>query len=186
MIGCGLLPSNDKRELVELSGNTLTVYFYLLRNRQNCGVREIQRALGFSSSSSAYYHLEKLAHRGILTKDSYGNYRINEGTKVRLIDRFFVIRGLVFPKQLVYASATSIMCLLFTLLFWDSLYAGILVECIRSKSPRKGDGHVQRWIYRKVPSDRSHEAECNHRRAAASDGKGFHRGRRVRNQSPLR
>lgn len=130
MIGCGFLPSNDKREFVELSGNTLTVYFYLLRNGQNCGVREIQRALGFSSSSSAYYHLEKLAHKGIVSKDSYGNYRINEETKVRLVDRFFVIRGIVFPKQLVYASATSIMCLLFTLLFWDSLTLTVMLALL--------------------------------------------------------
>ena len=114
------MPSGEKEQLADISGNTLTVYFYLLRKKQTCGVREIQRALGFSSPSSAYYHLEKLAHNNILTKDSYGNYKINGDAKVRLIDRFFVFHGLIFPKQVIYATATTLMCLSFTLLFWKS------------------------------------------------------------------
>jgi hypothetical protein len=124
------LPSGYKREFEEISGNTLLVYFYFLKKRQRCGVREIQRALGFSSSSSAYYHLEKLARKGILTKDPYGNYRVNEEVKVRLVDRFFVIHGLVFPKQVIYASATTIMCLSFALLFWNSLALTVILALL--------------------------------------------------------
>jgi hypothetical protein len=127
---CAFVRSRDKKESVDISGNTLLVYFYLLRSGQTCGVREIQRALGFSSSSSAHYHLEKLVHRGILNKDSYGNYRINGEARVRLVDRFFVFRGFVFPKQLFYAAATTIMCLFFTLLFWDSLTLTIVLALL--------------------------------------------------------
>jgi len=123
------LPSGDK-ESADISGNTLTVYFYLLKKKQTCGVREIQRALGFSSPSSAYYHLEKLAHNNILTKDPYGNYKINGEAKVRLIDRFFVVRGFVFPKQLIYATATTLMCLFFTLLFWKSFTPTVLLALL--------------------------------------------------------
>jgi hypothetical protein len=112
---------------VEISGNTLLVYIYILKRGQNCGVREIQRALGFSSSSSAYYHLEKLTHSGVLTKDCYGNYKINDETKVRFIDRFFVIHRLVFPKQLVYASVTTLMCVFFVVLFWNSLTPTVIL-----------------------------------------------------------
>lgn len=124
------MPSNGKKECVEISGNTLLVYFYLLRKRRSCGVREIQRALGFSSSSSAHYHLEKLAYRGILTKDFYGNYKINENAKVGLINRFFFIQGFVFPKQLIYATATTIMCLFFVLIFWDSLTLTVILALL--------------------------------------------------------
>jgi len=124
------LPSGDKKEQVEISGNTLLVYFYLLRKRQGCGVREIQRALGFSSSSSAHYHLEKLTCRGILTKDSYGNYKINENAKVGLINRFFFIHGFVFPKQLIYATATTTMCLFFVLFFRDSLTLTVILALL--------------------------------------------------------
>lgn len=112
---------NDEKERVEISGNTLLVYFYLLKKRQGCGVREIQRALGFSSSSTAHYHLEKLADKGVLLKDSYGNYKINEAAKVGLINPFFIIFGFVFPKQFIYAVATTMMSTFFLALFWNSL-----------------------------------------------------------------
>ena len=124
------LSSNDKKEFVDISGNTLLVYFYFLRSGQTCGVREIQRALGFSSSSSAHYHLEKLANKGVLAKDSYGNYRINEQAKIRLIDRFFVVHGLLFPKQLIYAAVTTSMCLFFTLLLWNSLTLTVILALL--------------------------------------------------------
>jgi hypothetical protein len=115
------LSREDKNEPVEIFGNTLLVYWYLLRKRQSCGVREIQRALGFSSSSSAHYHLEKLTCKGILTKDSYGNYRINEKVKIGRLSSFILMYGLVFPVQLVYAIATTFMCLLFLVFFWKFL-----------------------------------------------------------------
>jgi len=124
------LSLGEDKELVEISGNTLRVYFYLFKRRQTCGVREIQRALGFSSSSSAHYHLEKLASKGVLTKDLYGNYRISEQTRVKLIDRFYVVRGVVLPKQVVYASATSVMCMLFLLLFWNSLTLTVVLALL--------------------------------------------------------
>ena len=124
------LPSGDEKESVDISGSTLLVYYYLLKNGQECGVREIQRALGFSSSSSAHYHLEKLAHKGILTKDAYGNYKINDEVKVRLIERFFVFHGHMFPKQLLYAATTTSMCLFFTLFFWNSLTLTVILALL--------------------------------------------------------
>jgi len=116
---CAFLPSGDEKESADISGNTLRIYFYLLSKRQSCGVREIQKAFGFSSSSTAHYHLEKLANRGILTKDSYGNYKINKNKKVGLLNPFLVVRGFMFPKQLIYAISTTIMCLLFLAFFWN-------------------------------------------------------------------
>jgi hypothetical protein len=121
---------SDEKGFVEVSGNTLLVYFFLLKKRQTCGVREIQRALGFSSSSSAYYHLEKLVQRGVLIKDLHGNYRINEEMKVRLFDRFFVVHGFVFPKQLLYAVVTTIMCLSFVLLLRNSLTLTVVLALL--------------------------------------------------------
>jgi len=127
---CPFLPSGEEKKSVDISGNTLLVYYYLLKNGQEHGVREIQKALGFSSSSSAHYHLEKLIHKGILTKDAYGNYRINEETKVRLIERFFIFHGHMFPKQLIYASGTTSMYLFFMLFFWDSLTMTVILALL--------------------------------------------------------
>lgn len=115
------------KEQVELTGSALLVYWYLLRKRQSCGVREIQRALGFSSSSTAHYHLEKLTNRSILTKDQHGNYRVNEKVKVGRISPFVLIRGFVFPMQLIYAIATTGMYLLFLTLFWNFLTLTVIL-----------------------------------------------------------
>jgi len=127
---CASLRLNDNKERAEISGNTLLVYLYLLRKRQSCGVREVQRALGFSSSSSAHYHLDKLAYKGILTKDSYGNYRINEKVKIGLTNPFVIIRGFVLPKQIIYATTTSIMCVFFVVAFWNYLTLTVVLALV--------------------------------------------------------
>jgi len=127
---CAFLPLTDDKECAAISGNTLLVYFYLWRKRQICGVREIQRALGFSSSSTAHYHLEKLANKGVLTKDSYGNYRINKNRRVRVIKSFFVIQSFVFPKQLVYACVTTVMCMFFVAFFWRFLTLTVILALL--------------------------------------------------------
>jgi hypothetical protein len=115
------LSTDTAKEQHELSGTSLLVYWYVLRKKQDCGVREVQRALGFSSSSTAHYHLEKLACKGILTKDRYGNYKLNEKAKVGRINPFIFLRSHVFPAQLIYAIATTTMCLLFLAFLRESL-----------------------------------------------------------------
>jgi hypothetical protein len=112
---------------VELSGSALHVYWYLLRRGQACGVREVQRALGFSSSSSAHYHLERLADRNVVTKDQHGNYRVNEKVRVRRVSSFVFIRGIAFPLQIIYATATTGMWLLFLAFYWKFLTLTIVL-----------------------------------------------------------
>jgi len=125
-----VLSPDRKKEHGELSGNTLLVYWYILKKGHNCGVREIQRTLGFSSSSTAHYHLEKLMSKGILTKDQYGNYRINEKVKVGRISPFIFLRGFVFPTQLIYAILTTFMCIVFLAYFWRSLTTTVILALL--------------------------------------------------------
>lgn len=108
--------------LSELTGNTLYVYWYLFKKKQNpTGVREVQRALGFSSSSSADYHLQKLMEMGLIDKDTFGNYRIKKAVKVGVMNSFLFVGGLAFPKHLLYSISTSAMIVLFLLLFVEVL-----------------------------------------------------------------
>ena len=52
-----------------LKGKTLKVYWYMLQQpNRSVGVREIQRALRFSSPSVALHHLEKLEDLGLVQK----------------------------------------------------------------------------------------------------------------------
>lgn len=113
---------DERRVLTELNGNTLSVYWYLLRRRQNSiGVREIQRALGFASSSTAHYHLEKLRDLGLVTKNSLGDFTVTRVVKVGILQAFVFVGGHAFPKHLVYAVATSLMILLLASLYINSL-----------------------------------------------------------------
>jgi hypothetical protein len=111
----------DENKQEEISGNTLRVYWYILKKRESCGVREIQRALGFSSSSSAHYHLEKLADKGFLIKDNHGNYQVNNKVKTGSISPFAFVHGFIFPRQLFYAVVTTIMNVFFLIFFWRFL-----------------------------------------------------------------
>lgn len=122
----GLSGSNEN-DRSEIAGNTLRTYWYVLIKNQDCGVREIQRALNFSSSSTAHYHLEKLVDKGLLVKDTCGNYKPSGKRKTGLIDPFIIIHGVVFPKQLLYAVATSAMCLFFMVFFWNFLNLTVIL-----------------------------------------------------------
>jgi len=120
--------TDEERTLSELRGNTLLVYWYLLKKgRGSSGVREVQRALGFSSPSSACYQLEKLRELGLVSKNPTGDYQVSRVVKAGVISAFIFIGGYVFPKHLVYASATSIMILLFISLFIHALSLVLVV-----------------------------------------------------------
>ena len=114
--------ADEEKILSELTGNTLLVYWYLLKKgRNSSGVREVQRALGFSSPSSASYQIEKLRNLGLVSKGQSGDYQVSRVVKVGVISAFVFLGGYAFPKHLLYASATSVMILLFIVLFIQAL-----------------------------------------------------------------
>jgi DNA-binding transcriptional ArsR family regulator len=100
---------------------------YVLKKKESCGVREIQRALGFSSSSSAHYHLEKLADKGLIVKNEYGSYQANGKVRSGAISSFVFVHGFVFPRQLLYAAATTAMNALFLTFFWNFLSSMVVL-----------------------------------------------------------
>jgi uncharacterized membrane protein len=133
------LSAGDENRQEEISGNTLGVYWYVLKKRENCGVREIQRALGFSSSGSAHYHLEKLVDKGFLIKDKYGSYQVNSRVKTGSLSPFVFVHGFIFPRQLLYALATTILNVSFITFLWRFLspalalaFAPGILACILS------------------------------------------------------
>jgi predicted DNA-binding transcriptional regulator len=88
----------------ELKGKTLLVYWYLLRtSTTGVGVREIQRALHFSSPSIAAHHLEKLMTLGLVDKKGTGEYYLTQEVKIGLL-RFFTRLGrFLVPRYLFYS-----------------------------------------------------------------------------------
>lgn len=90
------MASSDAEDI--LRGKTLDVYRYVLKNRRPSGVREVQRALKFSSPRLAFYHLNKLEEAGLLKKsvDGYILERVVLQNSVRL-------RRLLIPRYFFYS-----------------------------------------------------------------------------------
>ena len=93
-----------------LKGKTLLVYWYLLQQpTHTVGVREVQRALGFSSPSIAVHHLEKLQDLGLILKKGTGEYVLEGEVKVGILRFFTRIGRILVPRYLFYSVLFSTM-----------------------------------------------------------------------------
>ena len=98
-----------------LGGTALRVYLYLLTAGRPVGVRELQRALGFKSPSTARHHLERLVNLGLAERGPRGyravrphgilaEYVVVSG---RMIPRTFFLTGLLLGGSLAYTLLPS-------------------------------------------------------------------------------
>ena len=95
--------SEEKIESV-LKGNTLRVYWFLLRSPNGVvGARETQRALKFSSPALAVYHLDKLAELGLAEKTN-GEYRLVKAVNVGVLKQFVRFGAFMLPRHFLYAT----------------------------------------------------------------------------------
>lgn len=98
-------PEIDSEKVAsELKGNTLRVYWYVLNASGHVvGVREVQRALDFSSPTLALYHLDKLKDLGLVAKES-GEYRLVKEVKVDILKQFMRVGRVFVPRFALYAA----------------------------------------------------------------------------------
>ncbi len=131
------MPMTDERIESELKGNTLRVYWMLLRSpTNNIGVREVQRALKFSSPALASYHLTKLEELGLAEKIN-GEYRLKKDVRVGVLKQFTKIGSFVLPRYAFYAAMLTTLLIFFLTQFRDisfysvfALIFGLLGTCI--------------------------------------------------------
>jgi hypothetical protein len=112
-------PSSDLDRIEsELKGKTLLIYWQMLKTpTTRTGVREIQRALGFSSPSVATHHLEKLISLGLADKSGTGEYFLTQEVKIGLL-RFFTRLGrFLVPRYLFYSVWFSTMLIVYLTLY---------------------------------------------------------------------
>lgn len=100
-----------------LKGKTLVVYWYMLQQpSRSVGVREVQRALKFSSPSIAVHHLEKLEDLGLIRKKPTGEYVLEEEVKIGIL-RFFTRLGrFMVPRYLFYSVLFTTMLTTYTII----------------------------------------------------------------------
>ena len=103
----------------ELKGKTLLVYWYLTQQpTHTVGIREVQRALGFSSPSIAVHHLEKLQDLGLVTKKGTGEYVLEEEVKIGILKFFMRMGRFIVPRYLFYSVLFSTMLIAYLALWF--------------------------------------------------------------------
>ena len=87
-----------------LRGKDWKVYWLLLKSGRPMSVREVQRALHFSSPSVAQHHLERLRELGLVQKlDVGGSYSLVGEVKIGVLRHFVKLGRLLFPRYFFYA-----------------------------------------------------------------------------------
>ncbi len=102
-----------------LRGKDWDIYWLLLKKGQPMSVREVQKALRFSSPSIAYHHLEHLRELGLVQKqDIGGTYSLTGEVKIGVLRHFIKLGRLLFPRYFFYAvfSTTSYIAYLLFLI----------------------------------------------------------------------
>ena len=94
--------------LREQTGSELLVYWVVLE-KGPVGLRDVQKLVGFSSASTAIYHLDRLKTRGLVDKNVEGKYYAVTSSRSGIL-RFYVLIGRrLMPKSLIYGIVLSIV-----------------------------------------------------------------------------
>ena len=85
-------------------------------------VREVQRALHFSSPSVAQHHLERLRELGLVEKQAAGGaYFLASKVKVGVLRHFVKLGRLLFPRYFFYAVFSTTLYLVYLAIFMQGL-----------------------------------------------------------------
>src|SRR3990170_6268569 len=122
--------SEEKIESI-LKGNTLRVYWFLLRTpNSSVGARETQRAMRFSSPALAVYHLDKLTELGLAEKLN-GEYHLVKAINVGVLKQFVRFGSLLLPRHFFYATMFTTLLIFYLVQFrhvdFYSMFALIIV-----------------------------------------------------------
>lgn len=105
-----------------LRGKDWNVYWLLLKNGGSMSVREVQKALRFSSPSVAQHHLEQLRQLGLVKKqEAGGNYSLTSEVKIGVLRHFVKLGKLLFPRYFFYALFSTTLYLFYVLFLMQGL-----------------------------------------------------------------
>jgi predicted DNA-binding transcriptional regulator len=105
-----------------LRGKDWNVYWLLLKNGGSMSVREVQRALRFSSPSVAQHHLEQLRQLGLVKKEEIGgSYSLTSEVKIGVLRHFVKLGRLLFPRYFFYALFSTTFYLIYVFALMQGL-----------------------------------------------------------------
>jgi hypothetical protein len=119
---------DDILDEVLIHPTTAKVFVYLKSKKTPVGVREVQRVLNLGSSSTAYWHLNKLRDNGVAEKLGDNSYKLaspyQDVKKIRkavTVDHYFIGKNLIpeIVVQVVFlVILTPLIILLMVLGLW--------------------------------------------------------------------
>lgn len=117
------LNTNEESELdYKLRGKAWNVYWLLLKTGQPMSVREVAKALRFSSPSVANHHLEQLIQIGLVERHEIGgNYGLVGEVKIGVLRHFVKFGRMMFPRYFFYALFSSVFYVSYLTLFVETL-----------------------------------------------------------------
>jgi DNA-binding transcriptional ArsR family regulator len=99
-----------------LRGKAWKVYWFLLKTGEPVSVREVQRALHFSSPSIANHHLEQLRELGLVAKQEVGgHYVLVSEVKIGVLKHYVKLGKMLFPRFFFYALFSTVFYLAYVL-----------------------------------------------------------------------
>ena len=115
--------THEESELeYKLKGKAWNVYWLLLKNGEPMSVREVAKALRFSSPSVANHHLEQLIQIGLVERQEIGgNYALVGEVKIGVLRHFVKLGRMVFPRYFFYALFSSAFYLTYLTLFMETV-----------------------------------------------------------------
>ena len=106
----------------KLRGKAWKVYWLLLKKGRPMSVREVEKALRFSSPSVAQHHLEQLRQMGLVQKEKTGgNYILVSEVKIGVLKHFVKLGRLMFPRYFFYAIFSSAFYIAYIVILMQDL-----------------------------------------------------------------
>jgi len=123
------LSEEEKDGTKILRGTTLRVYRFIFKEGGPVGISGVQEGLGFSSSSVASYHVNKLLQAGLIREQDKG-YVVD---KV-VFENMIKVRRMLIPFQIAYMAFFVVAFLIFLAYLRPSqitsTYGFALVVCL--------------------------------------------------------
>jgi DNA-binding transcriptional ArsR family regulator len=115
--------NDDSKLEYELRGKAWKVYWFLLKTGSSMSVREVQRALHFSSPSVAHHHLEQLRDLGLVQKQEIGgHYSLVGEVKIGVLRHYVKLGKLLFPRYFFYAVFSTVFYAAYLLFLVGDLF----------------------------------------------------------------
>jgi len=115
-----LTVANENELEYALRGKAWKVYWFLLKTGKPVSVREVQRALHFSSPSVANHHLEQLRGLGLVQKQEIGgHYLLVSEVKIGVLRHYVKLGKLLFPRYFFYAVFSTVFYVAYLLFLFQ-------------------------------------------------------------------